>query len=198
MSLPSPVTRSPLAALAAAALLLGSAVCSGGCSSESELSPVSTKQPAEPRALSGIYRVSGTTSQLDGSNERSISGTVTLSIDGDQYISSYNLKTTFPGRDDDMLADVVGTGSGEVHGPTLTGTSQTQLVVSTVPGVDPSFAFVPRVVSLRLQSVTLALFEADGQVTMESTNQPGEGEDYIPTRSILKGERIAESATADP
>lgn len=194
-ALPGP----PLAAFAAAVLLLGlvSAVLFLGCSAEVEPTPVSARPHAELEDLSGIYRVTGTTAQIDGSNERAISGTVTLNIDGDHYTSSYDLKTTFPGRDDELMADVVGTGYGTAEGSTLTGTSQTQLVVSTVPGVDPSFAFVPRVVGLRLTSMTIAQFDADGRVTMESANQPGEGEDYLPTRSTLAGERIAESSTAE-
>jgi hypothetical protein len=89
---------------------------------------------------------------------------------------------------------VVGTGDGSVVAGTLLGTSETQLVVSTVPGVDPRFAFIPRIVGLRLTSNTSAEFLADGTVIMKVENSPAEGEEYTPTRTLLTGKRIADSA----
>ena len=199
MRLRSRAPRVAWSAQLASGVLLGTALALSACTGESESGsePAVAAAPAAPVALgdlSGIYRVAGTTVQQGGFDAREISGTVTLRVEGDQYTSSYNLKTTFPGREDDLIADVVGTGSGMVEGASFAGTSQTQLVIASVPGVDPSFAFIPRVVGLRLTSTTLAHFEADGTVTMHSQNLPGEGEDYIRTRTTLTGERIAERA----
>ena len=76
--------------------------------------------------------------------------------------------------------------------------AETQLVVSTVPGVDPNFAFIPRVVGVRLTSTTVAEFGPEGSVTMRVENRPGEGETYTPTRTILRGVRIADSGAVPP
>ena len=191
MRLPSLETGSAL--LVGAMLVMLGTTFATGCG-PSEPSVVSSNAPAsELGDVSGLYRVSGTTAQLDGSDERRISGTIMLTQEGALYTTSYDLETTFPGEAEDVRADVVGTGKGTVEGATLIGTSETQLVVSTVPGVDPSFAFIPRVVGVRLTSTTSAEFAADGSVTMRVENQPGEGESYLPTLTVLTGVRIADS-----
>ena len=179
-------------------LLSLSAMLVIGCGS-AEPPPVEAAA-AEPDLgdLSGLYKVSGTTAQLDGTDERPISGSIRLTHVGDRFTTTFDLKTTFPGRSDELKADVIGWGEGQVENGTMTGTTETQLVVSTVPGVDPSFAFIPRVVGMRIDSTTTAQFLADGSVTMQVENAPGEGEDYRPTRTILKGERVRETAALSP
>ena len=171
--------------------------CGSGQPEEAAASPEASERASASATAPAPIVLAQATEATAPSAGSGLSGTVTLSIEGDHYSSSYNLKTTFPGRDDELMADVIGTGSGSVDGGSLTGTSQTQLVIASVPGVDPSFAFIPRVVGLRLTSTPLAVFEADGSVTMASQNQPGDGQDYIPTRTTLRGERIAEDAVAD-
>jgi len=159
---------------------------------DSSPEPVSAPPPPafELGNLTGIYKVSGTTRRLDGTEERRISGTVRVVHEGDRYTSTYDLETTFPGPEAHLKADVIGTGEGRAESGRLTGTAETQLVVSTVPGVDPGFAFVPRRVGVRIMSVSTAMILADGTVTMQVENSPGEGESYSPTRTVLKGERV--------
>jgi hypothetical protein len=184
--------RSGVVAALTTTLALG--LCSllvAGCGN-SDSPSVSASPASKLSDLEGLYRVSGKTAQVDGSDERRISGTVRLVHESDSYTSTYELKTTFPGRDDELVADVIGTGVGRFESETLVGTAETQLVVSTVPGVDPGFAFVPRVVGLRISSVTRANFLADGSVTMQVENSPGEGEQYTPTHTLLEGQRIDE------
>ena len=82
-----------------------------------------------------------------------------------------------------------------VEGATLTGTTRTQIVVSSVPGVDTGFAFVPRTVSTRIVSDSVATFDRDGKISIELENRPDEGQQYIPTRTILTGRR---SMDGDP
>lgn len=196
MRLQSRISSGVAAALAASLPLALSAGLLSGCGSSE--SPSASAPAPKLSEIGGLYRVSGTTAQLDGSDERRISGTLRLAQDGDRYTSTYEFKTTFPGRDDELLADVIGTGVGSFEGETLVGTAETQLVISTVPGVDPGFAFVPRVVGLRITSITRAQFLADGSVTMEVENRPGEGEEYTPTRTTFTGQLIEESHPTTP
>ena len=64
-------------------------------------------------------------------------------------------------------------------------------MVASVPGVDPGFAFIPRSVSTRIVSSTVATIAADGSVSIEIENRPGPGEDYSPTRTTLRGRRVS-------
>jgi hypothetical protein len=86
---------------------------------------------------------------------------------------------------------VIGKGEGKVEGRTLTGTAHTQVVVASVPGVDPNFAFIPRQVSTRLISDSVTTIARDGSVTIQTDSRGEEGEEYSPTRTTLRGSRIA-------
>jgi hypothetical protein len=189
MRLPSRVSESVCYALL---LSLAALVVSCGNSESPQVDTAVAE--LELGDLSGLYKVSGTTARPDGTDERGISGTIRLMHDGDRFTTTYELKTTFPGRSDELKADVVGTGEGRVEKGTLEGSAATQLVVSTVPGVDPGFAFIPRVVGVRIVSKTTAQFLADGTVTMHVESVAGEGEEYRPTRTTLIGERAQETA----
>ena len=149
--------------------------------------------PAVP--ISGVYEVKGVTRPLDGAGEkRKIAGTVILEQAGDRYSATFKLDTTFPGASEPVQADVIGRGEGAIDGRTLTGTARTQLVVSTVPGVDTDFAFVPRMVGARIVSSSVTEIRPDGSVEIELENQPAEGEDYRPTHTRLTGRRVADTA----
>ena len=93
---------------------------------------------------------------------------------------------------------MIGTGVGTVEGRTLRGTAQTQLSMATVPGVDPSFAFVPRMVSTRIVSTSVTTIATDGTVTIEIENQPAGRDDYAPTRTTLRGTRISAAGIGPP
>ena len=148
--------------------------------------------PAEEMApIAGMYEVSGVTVDKETGRKREISGKVILADDGDDYTSTFNLNTTFPGGGDPIAAEVIGKGDGTIDGRTLSGTTQTQIVSSTVPGVDPAFAFVPRSVSTRIVSTTTATIAADGTVQIEIDSEPAPGEDYSPTRTTLRGRRVS-------
>jgi hypothetical protein len=153
---------------------------------------------AKLQPISGIYNVKGLTKRIGGIEERRISGTVIVNQQGDRYTASFELDTTFPGATDHLQADVIGSGEGNIEGRTLTGTARTQLVVSTVPGVDPDFAFVPRVVGARLVSTSISDIAPDGTIVIELENRPAEGEDYLPTRTRLTGTRMPDVAAPPP
>ncbi len=180
--------------LAPLALAL-SAVLAAGCGSEATENP-DVAAPIDPVPISGLYDVRGTTRATQGpGDERRIAGTVVLKQDGDSYTATFKLDTTFPGVDEPVQADVIGNGEGSIEGRTLRGTTQTQLVVSTVPGIDTDFAFVPRIVGARIVSTAVTEIAPDGSVVIELENQPAEGElDYLPTRTRLTGHRVADDS----
>lgn len=178
-----------LSLLALGALAMG---CGPGASE-----PPDVAAPVDPVPISGLYDVSGTTRAINGpGDERRIAGTVVLKQTGDTYSATFKLDTTFPGAEDPVQADVIGQGEGTVEGRSLRGTARTQLVVSTVPGVDTDFAFVPRIVGARLVSTATTEIAPDGSLVIELENQPAEGEhDYLPTRTRLTGRRVASNSS---
>jgi hypothetical protein len=146
----------------------------------------------EELPIPGMYRVQGSTVDKATGEKRDIAGTVILAVEGDGYTATYHLTTTFPGTGTDpVAAEVIGKGEGRVEGRTLTGTAHTQLVVASVPGVDPNFAFIPRQVSTRLVSDSVTTIARDGSVAIQTDSQGEAGEEYSPTRTTLRGSRIA-------
>jgi hypothetical protein len=137
--------------------------------------------------IPGMYRVQGATVDKATGEKREISGTVILAVEGDDYTATFHLTTNFPGTGTDpVAAEVIGKGDGKVEGRTLTGVAHTQVVVAGIPGVDPNFAFIPRLIS---DSVTT--IARNGSVTIQTDSRGEEGEDYAPTRTTLHGSRIA-------
>jgi len=150
-----------------------------------------------PELISGRYDVRGVTSVIGTPDKRKIEGVVILVQEGDGYTATYELKTRFPAEGTTTEADVIGHGSGSVTGRQLDGTAETQVVVSAVPGVDTGFAFVPRTVSTRIVSSSVARIAPDGSIEIELENRPGPGEEYLPTRTKLAGVRISGSDASD-
>jgi hypothetical protein len=172
-----------------AAAAFASLLACGGAEPEVAAEVVET---GEEVPIPGMYRVSGATVDKATGEKREIDGTVILAVEGDAYTATFHLTTAFPGTGaEPMEAEVIGKGDGTVEGRTLTGTAHTQLVVATVPGVDPNFAFIPRRVSTRLVSDTVTTIARDGSVTIQTDSRGEEGEDYSPTRTTLRGTRIA-------
>ena len=67
-----------------------------------------------------------------------------------------------------------------------------QLIISTVPGVDTRFAFIPRIVGARVQSSSVATFDTSGLIHVEIDNTAAVGEEnYQATRTTLEGRLIA-------
>jgi hypothetical protein len=190
------VTRLSLATLCAA--LLVSAACERG-------PQTATEEPAAPddataaevAPIAGMYEVAGTTVETTTGIEREISGSVILADDGESYTATYHLDTVFEGTDGVLPTEVIGKGSGAIEGRTLRGSAETQLVISSVPGIDPGFAFIPRTTTTRLVSTSVTTIAADGSVVIEIENSPALGEIYAPTRTTLRGTRIGEAGIAE-
>ena len=171
------------------------ATACGGSGEPTGDEPAAAAASAEPIAISGIWEVEGVTTTLKTGQKRDISGTVVMAQSGSSYTATFDLDTTFPGADADLSADVIGVGKGEISGRTLTGTAETQLVAGTVPGVDSQFAFIPRMVSTRIESSSTATVNDDGSITIQIENNPAEGEDYLATHTSLTGRRGAAASS---
>jgi len=163
-----------------------------GCGPQEPPEVAAEVEEGEEVAIPGMYHVQGATVDKATGEKRDIGGTVILAVDGDAYTATFHLTTTFPGTGaEPVAAEVIGKGEGKVDGRTLTGIAHTQLVVATVPGVDPNFAFIPRHVSTRLVSDSITKIARNGSVTIQTDSRGEPGEDYSPTRTTLRGSRIA-------
>jgi hypothetical protein len=175
-----------------------------GCRGEDEATRetgrrTSTAEVVSQRAdpFPGSYRVRGLTTDVKHGDTRRIEGIVVLTESEGVYSTSSELETKYPSAGGPVDAQVIGTGSGERSGDALNGITQTQLVMSTVPGVDTGFAWVPRTVGPRLVSTWKAHFRRDGTLVVEIQNQPAEGVEYSPTSTTLYGTRIEEPEAAE-
>lgn len=147
---------------------------------------------------SGTYQMQGFTVDQRSGDTRRIEGHVVLTRKSDHWIAAAELRTEFPSHGGAVRADVIGRGDGRLQGEALVGTAQTQLVMQTVPGVDTSFGFVPREVGPRLVSDWTARWQSEGELAVEMTNRGEEGEDYSPTKTTLKGRRVAMPSDKKP
>jgi hypothetical protein len=183
------IARLSLTALCAA--LLVSAACERAPQSATEESAVVEAVP-----IAGMYEVEGTTIEVTTGSKREISGTVILADNGDSYAASFHLDTIWEGRDGILPAEVIGKGSGTIEGRMLRGSAETQLVISTIPGIDPAFAYIPRTTTTRLVSKSLTTLAADGSILIMIENSAAAGEIYAPTRTTLQGARTGATPTA--
>ena len=114
-----------------------------------------------------------------------------MKAEGDRYTSTFSLNTTLHGSGEPQKAELIGQGEGRVDGRSLLGTAETQMIVALVPGVDAGFGMLPRVATARMVNKSEADIGADGSVHIEIESDPAPGEDYSPTRTVLRGQRVA-------
>ncbi len=180
-----------LIALSTSILALSGCGSESGAPTDATTPAVATAPPGRiPPSLSGMYRVKGTTTVIGTGMEREIKGTVILAQEGTRYTATFSLATSFPSETGPIQADIIGKGEGRVDGTSLQGTAETQLVMASVPGIDSAFAFVPRIVGPRIVSTANGERTEDGILLIEIESIPAEGEDYLPTRTTLRGTRV--------
>lgn len=168
---------------------LGNALTAGLCSlmlAEGLPRSAAAQETGEPVALADRYEVTGVTIDDETGFHRQISGRIHMRQKGDTYTTRFELSTLYPGSHA-AGAKVVGQGEGTIEGRTLTGTAETQLFKSNVPGIDIDFGYMPREFAARLRSTSTATLLDDGSLRVEIENQAVEGSDYAPTRTILVG-----------
>jgi hypothetical protein len=177
-------------------MLLPLALLSSACGEPSDRpSPGVSSQPPP---VSGMYQVEGTTTEVESGNSRPIRGSIILSQKGDSYSASFHLKTSYPGPDGNVDAEVIGTGEGRVEGDRLLGSAETQILPAAAPGVDTKFPFVAQLYGPRLVSESVATLKQDGSIVIEIENRGAEGEQYAPTRTRVSGQRATPRGATDP
>jgi hypothetical protein len=147
-------------------------------------------------AFAGDYHVEGTTIEKATGSERAIHGHVIITEQDGAYTWTFDMKTKFPTPDGPADTDVIGKGEGKLAGSVLRGRAWTQLVIGGVPGVDPAFAFIPRVTTTRIVSSAVAEFDDDGVLVVEIESEPEEGEEYTSTTTSLRGTRVVDKPPA--
>jgi hypothetical protein len=157
--------------------------------------PAAAADPTPP--TSGVYEMKGVTVDRTTGLQRPIQGTIVVKVEGDRYTTKFEFSTLYPGSEA-TAARVTGTGEGKVEGSRLVGEAHLQLTVTSAPGVDVGFAYVPVEVSPRIRSSSTASFFADGSVRAEIENVAEEGSDYSPTRTTMTGSRRKEPAESKP
>lgn len=157
-----------------------------------------SQPPPGDTSVGGLYEIEGTTVEEGTGREREISGTILLAERGAHYTATFDLETEYPSRDGPVRADVIGKGDGTIEEGTLRGRAETQIVMATVPRVDTKFAFVPRLLGPRIVSTTVGRFEEDGTLVIEIRTEGLPGEEYVPTRTVLRGTRIPPDRLGPP
>jgi hypothetical protein len=142
-------------------------------------------------AVSGTYDVKGVTVQALTGRQREIGGTLELSVEGDRYEVSFELETTNPDVDEPAPVRVRGTGRGFVVGDLLTGTTEEWMGLA-VPMEESRGVELPRNAGIRIVSSSQGSFEPDGSFHVLLQNQPGPGQDYVPSVTVLAGRRAGQ------
>jgi hypothetical protein len=151
---------------------------------------------AQAAPVSGTYRVTGTTVDKATGSKRAVAGTIVVKAEGDAYTTTFSLNTSLHTGGEPQKAELIGHGEGQIDGRALTGSAETQLIVALVPGVDAAFGMLPRAATSRILNRSEATIDPDGSVRIEIESDPAPGEDYAPTRTTLRGQRIADIGIA--
>lgn len=157
------------------------------CGGESQVA--SAPPEAARTSIAGTYRVQGLTTVIGSDASRAISGTLIVAQEGEAYTATFDLQTDYPAPGGAVRADVIGTADGTIEGTALEGTARTQIVAARVPGLDPGFTLVPPSFGVRVVSTARGTVNDDGSIEFQLENRAAEGEEYTPTRTVVRGVR---------
>lgn len=165
-----------------------------------EPEPTTQAEPAPARAepeshaplldaatVSGVYQVRGVTVQAADGLVREIDGILRLELKEKSFSTTFELETTFPGPEAVLSASVVGWGQGLVVGDTMAGTVSSRLVRLDEPAEGSRLRLPAE--ELVIMSSSIARFNAHGRLQVELLNQPGIGQTYSPSVTVLEGDR---------
>lgn len=174
------------ARLALAAAL--AAACGGG--EERRAAPTA----AAPGDFAGLYQVQGYTTVRRSAVQRRIEGSmiVARAPEGspEPYTATFDLETEFATPEGPIQADVIGSARAHPEGEGLVGSAETRIFMASVPGLDPTFAWIPGRLGPRIVSrFELRPGEEPTHFAIEIETEPAPGEAYEPTRTSLRARR---------
>jgi len=168
-----------------------------GCEDPSPRAPVEAPPPAliaANEARSGSYDVSGVTVQAMSGEQREISGTLKLDVEGERYEVEFELETTAPDLEGQVPVSVKGGGRGFIVGGVFTGTTSEWMALVPSGGLDEVALHdvdLPAKAGRKLVSTSQASFDPDGTMNILMQNYPGSGEHYEASMTVLEGRRVS-------
>jgi hypothetical protein len=161
-----------------------------------EQRPAAAPPPGGTPDFAGLYEVSGFTTVSRNGLRRRISGTVIVAHatagGAEPYTATFDLETEFATPDGPIQADVIGSARAKAEAAQLAGSAETRILMASIPGLDPTFPWIPGRLGPRvLSKFTMAPAEAEGAFEIEIESEAAPGESYEPTRTALRARRAA-------
>ena len=158
----------------------------------------SAAAPEDAASYSGLYQVSGYTTVRRSGQQRRIRGTVIIarSAEGaaDPYTATFDLETEFETPDGPIQADVIGSARAAAAQQALAGNAETRILMASIPGLDPSFPWIPGRLGPRVVSkFKMEKAPSEGGFRIEIETEAAPGQSYDPTRTTLRARRSAAS-----
>ena len=183
---------------------LARTACAGllafACSaSEPEAETAALAAEPEAAAYAGLYNVSGYTTVRRSGHQRRIQGTVIIARSAtgadEPYTATFDLETEFETPDGPIQADVIGSARAAAEAEALAGTAETRILMASIPGLDPSFPWIPGRLGPRVVSkFKMERAPSEGGFRIEIETEAAPGQSYDPTRTTLRARREAASA----
>lgn len=167
--------------------------------SEPEAETVAAAAEPEAASYAGLYQVSGYTTVRRSGHQRRIQGTVIIARSAadaaDPYTATFDLETEFETPDGPIQADVIGSASAAAEAEALAGTAETRILMASIPGLDPSFPWIPGRLGPRVVSkFRMERSPSEGGFRIEIETEAAPGQSYDRTRTTLRARREAASA----
>jgi hypothetical protein len=144
----------------------------------------------------GLYEVSGYTTVRRSGHRRRIAGTVIVAHAAPgtaaPYTATFDLETEFATPEGPIQADVIGSASASADSTELAGTAETRILMASIPGLDPTFPWIPGRLGPRvLSKFRMTPSETKGAFEIEIESEAAPGESYEATRTALRAARAA-------
>jgi hypothetical protein len=149
-------------------------------------------------AWAGLFEVSGDTTVRRSGQQRRIAGRVIIARSpagvAEPYTATFDLETEFATPEGPIQADVIGSARARPGTAGLAGTAETRILMASIPGLDPTFPWIPGRLGPRvLSKFTMRPGDAPDRFEIEIESEPAPGESYEPTRTRLRATRRASS-----
>lgn len=166
------------------------------CSAPDPSERTSAGAEAGDAPYAGLYQVSGYTTVRRSGQQRRIRGTVIIAASAagvsDPYTATFDLETEFETPDGPIQADVIGTARAAEQAQNLAGSAEMRILMASIPGLDPSFPWIPGRLGPRVVSkFTMERAPKDGGFRIEIETEAAPGQSYDPTRTTLRARRQA-------